>query len=107
MIFNFKYTEKDFNCTYPDSIISLDGVPIENVNKIFRYLGDEIKFDELSTEDAEIDLRINIAQAKFYEIIKKLTNFKIHLNTRVMIFNSLVRSRLSYSCQTWNLSEVQ
>ena len=80
-------------------------MPTKNV-KTFRYLGDEVKFDEPSTGDAEIDLRINIAQGKVYEIIKKLTNFKIHLSTRVMIFNSLVRSRLTYSCQTWYVSEV-
>ena len=53
--------------------------------KQFRYLGDEVRFDEPSTGDAESDLRISIAQAKFYEIIKKLTSFKIHLNTRVLI----------------------
>ena len=106
MIFNFRYIEKDYDYVYPESIVSLENIPIENV-EMFRYLGDEVKYDEPSTGDAEIDLRINIAQAKFYEIIKKLTNFKIHLSTRVMIFNSLVRSRLTYSCQTWNLSEVQ
>ena len=43
---------------------------------------DRVRFDEPSTGDAEIYLWISIAQAKFYEIIKKLTNFKIHLNTR-------------------------
>jgi len=93
MIFNFKYVEKEFNSSYPESIVSLEDMPIENV-KIFRYLGDEVKFDEPSTGDAEIDLRINIAQGKFYELIKKLTNFKIHLSTRVMIFNSLVTNLL-------------
>ena len=106
MIFNLKYVEKEFDSNYPESIVSLENVPIENV-KTFRYLGDGVKFDEPSTGDAEIDLRINIAQGKFYETNKKLTNFEIHLSTRVMIFNSLARSRLTYSCQTWNVSEVQ
>ena len=106
MIFNFKYVEKEFNSIYTESIGSLENLPIENV-KVFRYLGDEVKFDEPTTGDAEIDLRISIAQGKFYEIIKKLTNFKRHLSTRVIIFNSLVRSRLTYSCQTWNLSIIQ
>ena len=44
------------------------------------YLGDEIKFDEPLTGNAEFDLRICIAEAKFYEIIKKLTNFKTPKN---------------------------
>ena len=106
MIFNFKYLERNYNSTYPESIATLEDQPIENV-KQFRYLGDEVRFHEPSTGDAEIDFRISIAQAKFYEIIEKLTNFKIHLNTKVLIFNSLVRSRLTYSCQTWNITQIQ
>ena len=44
---------------------------------------------------------------EFYEIIKRLTNYKIFLKTRVMILKSIVRSRLTYSCQTWNLTVTQ
>ena len=51
---------------------------------------------------------ITDAHAKLYETLKKkLTNMKVRLSTRVLILNSLVRSRLTYSCQTWNLTEVQ
>ena len=106
MIFNFKYVEMNYDFTYPKSIVTLEDQPIENV-KQFRYLGDEVRFNEPSTGDTEVDLRINIALAKFYEIIKKLTNYKIRLSTRVLILNSLVRSRLTYSCQTWNLTQSQ
>ena len=70
MIFHFKYVERNYHSTYPESIVTLEDQPIENV-KQFRYLGDEVRFDEPSTGDAESDLRISIAQAKFYEIIKK------------------------------------
>ena len=38
---------------------------------------------------------------------KKLCNHNIHIRTRVMILNSMVRSRLTYSCQTWNLTTRQ
>ena len=72
-----------------------------------RYLGNEIKFDEQTTRIAEINLRICVAEAKFYELIRKLTNFKIHLKTRVTILNSIVRSRLTYSCQTWNVNQAE
>ena len=34
-------------------------------------------------------------------------NYKIGLKTRVKILNSLVRSRLTYSCQCWTLIEKQ
>ena len=59
MIFNFKYVERNYNSTYPESIVTLEDQPIENV-KQFRYLGDEVRFDEPSTGDAESDLRISI-----------------------------------------------
>ena len=69
--------------------------------------GDEIKFNEPSIGEAEVNLRISLAEAEFYEIIKRLTNYKIFLKTRVMILKSIVRSRLTYSCQTWNLTVTQ
>ena len=63
MIINYRYVNNDISM-YPNSIVSLRNKTIENVN-IFRYLGDDIKFDEPSTGDAEIDLRIAVAEAKF------------------------------------------
>ena len=38
---------------------------------------------------------------------KNLMNYWINLNTRVKILNALVRSRLSYGCQTWTLNVEQ
>ena len=105
MIVNHHYLP-NVNSAYPKSISTLNSVPIENV-KTFRYLGDEIKYDEPSTGDAEIELRIDVAECKFYELSKKLLNFNIHIKTRVLILNSMVRSRLTYSCQTWNLTTRQ
>ena len=104
MIFN--YEGESENELYPESIETLQNQSIENVTT-FRYLGDEIKFNEPSTGEAEVNLRISLAEAKLYEIIKRLTNYKIFLKTRVMILNSIVRSRLTYSCQTWNLTVTQ
>ena len=79
---------------------------IENV-EIFKYLGDQIKYDEASTGEAEINLRISLSEAKFYQLAKKLTNQHILLRTRTHILNSLIRSRLTYSCQTWNVNEKE
>ena len=36
-----------------------------------------------------------------------LQNHRIHLRTRVKFMNSFVRSRLTYSCQNWNLKQAQ
>ena len=81
MIFNFDLIKENFNSIYPETIVELDMNAIENVT-IFRYLCDKIKHDEPSTGDAELNLRISLAEAKFYEHIKNLTNFKIYLSTR-------------------------
>ena len=105
MILNHQYIDMDSNI-YPNSIVSLNNIPIENVTK-FRYLGDEIKYNEPSTGDAEINLRIDVAENKFYELGKKLLNYNILLKTRVKVLNSMVRSRLTYSCQTWNVTTRQ
>ena len=102
MILNQQY----MNSPYPNSIIRTKGKPIENV-KIFKYLGCQIKFDEPSTGKTELELRIDAAECKFYELGKKMMNFKIMLKTRIKIFNALVRSRLTYSCQTWSLTKKQ
>ena len=91
---------------YPKTICHIAGEEIENV-ETFRYLGAQIKYDEPTTGDAELELRVDSAVAKFYELGMKLMNYKISLKTRVKILNSLVRSRLTYSCQCWSLTEKQ
>jgi hypothetical protein len=86
--------------------VNIDGEKIDNV-KIFKYLGSQIHYDQPTTGDSEITSRIDMAESKFYEHGKKLLNYKINLSTRVHIFNSLVRSRLTYGCQTWILTSAQ
>ena len=36
-----------------------------------------------------------------------MLNYKILLRTRVNVLNAMVRSRLTYSCQTWNVTTRQ
>jgi len=105
MIINYRYLNPEEE-TYPETIANLNGQTVENV-KDFRYLGDDIKFNEPSTGDTEIDLRITIAENKFVQISKKLCNRKTNLTTRVYILNTMVRTRLTYSCQTWNTDQHQ
>ena len=101
MILNFN---KDYE--YPDTICNLEGVAVDNV-KVFRYLGCNICWNEFNTGDAELNLRIDSAESKFYELGEKFMNRKINLCTRVSLLNSLVRSRLTYGCQTWTLTAAQ
>ena len=102
MIFNYAEPPEQ----YPTSIAKLDDEEVGNV-KSFKYLGGIIQFDQPTTGDTEITTQIDMAEAKFYEHGKKLMNHKIRLSTRILILNSLVRSRLTYGCQTWTLNNRQ
>ena len=66
-----------------------------------------ITFNEPSTGDTEVELRIEMAENKFYELSKTFMNHNIRITTRIKILNAVVRSRLTYSCQTWNLTAKQ
>ena len=101
MIFNHTDT-----ANYPDTIAKIGEETIGNV-KEFRYLGSSIRFDQNSTGDAEVDLRIDCAESKFYQHARKFFNRDIAIKTRAQIFNALVRSRLVYGCQTWSLTVNQ
>ena len=61
------------NASYPDTIWNLNEKPIENVD-MFRYLGDDIQYDQPSTGDAEVDHRIEVAESKLNQLYKKLRN---------------------------------
>lgn len=102
MILNQQY----LNSEYPTTISMLNDVRVENV-QIFRYLGCQIKYDEPGTGDTETELRIDCAVCKFYELGRQFMNHNIAIVTRVKILNSLVRSRLTYSCQAWSMTKLQ
>ena len=103
MIINYDATNA---IAYPETITSIDGTPLNNVRK-FKYLGCHIDCIEPSTGDTEINHRIQVAMLKFTEMSNLLQNFQINLKTRVKFLNSFVRSRLTYSCQNWNLTKHQ
>ena len=92
--------------TYPTSIVKLNGNDVKNV-EVFLYLGSKIKYNEPATGDTELELRVNVSEAKFYEHSQNFMNYKINLATRVKILNALVRSRLTYSCQAWSITKKQ
>ena len=93
-------------CDYPKSIATLHGKPVENV-KVYRYLGSEINYKEPTTGTTELTLRTDAAECKFYSLAKSLMNKKINLKTRTLMLDSLVRSRITYSCQTWSTTKTQ
>ena len=102
MILNQQFENRD----YPISIASLGDQKLDNV-KTYRYLGAEIKYDEPTTGPAEMNLRSDAAECKFYSLTKNLLNMKINIKIRAQILNSLIRSRITYSCQTWSITKLQ
>ena len=72
---------------YPGSIGQLEGKPLENV-KTYRYLGCEIKYDEPTTGEAEINLRTDAADTKFYSLSRNMMNMKINIKIRTLMLNS-------------------
>ena len=74
MILNQQYESRE----YPASIASLNGSKLENV-KTYRYLGCEIKYNEHTTGEAELNLRSDAADCKFYSLARNMMNMKINL----------------------------
>ena len=99
MVFN----SNDAKESYPEVICKLNGKDIKNV-KSFIYLGSNLNYDESKTGTTEIELRIDSAESALYKHAKKFFNHNISLKTRVRIMNAIVRSRLTYGCQTWALT---
>ena len=54
-----------------------------------------------------MNLRSDAAECKFYSLTKNLLNMKINIKIRAQILNSLIRSRITYSCQTWSITKLQ
>ena len=102
MIINHQYED----CDYPNTLALLNGKPLENVMS-YIYLGCEINCKECTTGNTELNLRSDAADCKFYALTHNLLNKKINLKIRVTMLNAIVRSRLVYGCQVWNVTQAQ
>ena len=102
MVLNYQGKDED----YPSVVVHMDGKPIENV-KHFVYLGATIAFNEPGTSNKELDRRIGLAHGKFTELKKLLCNYHLALSIRMKFYDTYVRSRLCYCCETWTLTSTQ
>ena len=66
-----------------------------------------IDYQQPNTGDSEINHRIQVARVKFAQMSNLFRNFSINLHVRISFLNAFVRSRLTYSCQNWNLNKSQ
>ena len=83
---------------YPKSICTLDEFSLENV-RTFTYLGQIFHYNQPYTSTKELLKRKYNAINSYHT---EETFYKNHSITRRMIFDSLVRSKLTYACQTWS-----
>ena len=77
MILDNQYRRTD----YPPFIAKLRGEKLTNI-VTYRYLGCEVKYDEPKTGDAELTLRYDAVDSKFYTLSMNTMNNKIKLKTR-------------------------
>ena len=91
---------------FPRSFLNINEHRIDNKNS-FKYLGTNLTSEQPSAGGTEIEHRRIQASVAFNENRKLLKNYRINLQTRVHFLHSLVRSRLTYNCQTWPLTRAQ
>ena len=104
MISNFPVTSD-----YPDSFVKIkdpNGVYYELKNqKKIKLLGAFSQFDSsASLGSYETNYRIASALTAYKKKEKFFKNNNINLSWRKTIFNSIVRSRLTYGCRSWRLT---
>ena len=63
----------------------------------FKYIDSFISQNKPNMGDIEINHPIQMPYAKFATMTNLIQNSKIHLNTRVKVLNSFVRSRLTHA----------
>ena len=83
-----------------DSItpITLEGEALEEVES-FTYLGSVV--DKLGGTDADVKVRIGKARAAFHQLKNVWGSSDLPLNTKIRIFNSMVKPVLLYGAETW------
>ena len=83
------------------SLFSIGEIPIKNV-RLFKYLGHVITNND-DDPSHYLSFRISSAFQKWNELKHVLTDKIIFMSTRVKLLEACVRSRLLYSCQSWEL----
>ena len=84
------------------SLFSIGEIPIKNI-RIFKYLGHVITNND---DDPSHYLSFHISSAfqKWNELKHVLTDKRMIMSTQVKLLEACIRSRLLYSCQSWELA---
>ncbi|VDP74225.1 unnamed protein product [Schistosoma mattheei] len=87
-------------CTNP---ITIDGEDLEDV-KTFTYLGSII--DEHGGSDSVVMAQIGNARAAYLQLKNICNSKQLPTNTKVMIFNTNVKTVLLYGAETWRTTKA-
>jgi hypothetical protein len=68
-----------------------------------HYLGSCITND--NNEAAEIQRRLKLANNTYYSISSIMKSRDVHKGTNIRLYKTLIRTVLTYGCQTWRLSK--
>ena len=78
--------------------VTLAGEALEEVES-FTYLGSVV--DKLGGTDADVKVRIGKARAAFHQLRNVWKSSELPRNTKIRIFNSMVKPVLLYGAETW------
>ena len=77
--------------------------PLEVVDQ-FKYLGTTLMKDGQS--ETEINIRMATATSALVRLITIWKSINISLQTKILLYKSLILSILLYSCENWTLTEI-
>ena len=83
--------------------MNISNMNIEVVDK-FKYLGMMIATDGNMKE--EIDARIGAANRCYFSLLNLFIKRSISENTKLRVYNTIIRPILLYGCETWALTKV-
>ena len=86
-----------------DANIVVNGTPLEVVPH-YKYLGSYVNPE--STLDKELNVRIGKAWGQFNKL-EKVWNSGASITTKMRIYQTSIRSTMTYACETWALSAKQ
>jgi hypothetical protein len=69
----------------------------------FHYLGSCITND--NNEAAEIQRRLKLANSAYYSISSIMKSQDVHMGMKIRLYKTLIRTVLTYGCETWRLSK--
>jgi len=78
--------------------IRLEGEALEEVES-FTYLGSVVV--KWGGTDKDVKVRIGKARAAFHQLKKVWGSFELPRNTKIRIFNSMIKPVLLYGAETW------